>query len=133
MSRRPPRTPYQRYISSDGMEILVGRSARENDVLTFKVAGQTDFWFHVAATSGSHVIVLNPDNLTRLPRDTLREAAELAAVNSKSRGGGKVAVNYTLRRNVSKQRGAPAGQVQIRRQDTTRVFPANCSLEPEEE
>ena len=35
--------------------------------------------FHVAAESGSHVVVRNPANLDRLPRETLRFAASLAA------------------------------------------------------
>lgn len=129
-SQRPQqRVPYKRFLSSDGFEILVGRNARDNDVLTFKVAGQHDFWLHVAATSGSHVIVVNPDKLNRLPRTTLQEAAELAALNSKSRNGGSVAVNYTQRNNVRKERGAPAGQVMLQRRQTINVSPQNSSLE----
>ncbi|MBM4320635.1 MAG: DUF814 domain-containing protein, partial [Deltaproteobacteria bacterium] len=63
--------------SSDGFSILVGRTAQDNDELTFAVAGQNDFWLHVAATTGSHVIVRNPAGLGRLPRRTLQEAAAL--------------------------------------------------------
>ncbi len=129
-TQRPPqKTPYKRYVSSDGYDILVGRSARDNDVLTFKVANQHDFWLHVAATSGSHVIVRNPEKLNRLPRTTLQEAAELAALNSKSRNGGRVAVNYTQRHNVRKERGAPAGQVMLQRRQSINVSPQNASLE----
>lgn len=110
--------------SSDGFEILVGRSAADNDELTFAEAGQNDFWLHVAATSGSHVIVRNPGGLTRLPRSTLDEAAALAAYHSKSRNAGRVAVHWTLRRNVHKERGAPAGQVLLDRYETVKVRPA---------
>ncbi|MBN2494273.1 MAG: DUF814 domain-containing protein [Deltaproteobacteria bacterium] len=117
------REAYRRYLSSDGFEILVGRSAADNDLLTFRVAAQEDFWLHVADSSGSHVIVRNPDRLERLPRQTLREAAGLAAHFSKSRKGGRVAVHYTQRRFVRKERGAPAGQVQLKRFDTLRVSP----------
>jgi len=69
----------RRFESPDGMVVLVGKSAADNDTLTFKVAAQTDFWMHVAGESGSHVVVRNPDNLESLPRETLRFAASLAA------------------------------------------------------
>ena len=114
----------ERYRSAEGFDILVGTSARANDRLTFRLARPDDFWLHVAATSGSHVVVRNPDNLPRLPRQTLRQAAALAAHHSKGRAGGRVAVDVTRVRFVSKARGAPAGQVQIRRHDTLQVSPA---------
>jgi predicted ribosome quality control (RQC) complex YloA/Tae2 family protein len=107
--------------SSDGFCVLVGRSAQKNDVLTFHIARQNDFWFHVAATSGAHVIVCNPDNLSRLPKATLRQAAALAVWHSKSRTGGRVAVHCARVREVSKKRGSPAGQVILRRFESVRV------------
>lgn len=124
--------PYRTYWSSEGFEILVGKSARDNDVLTFKVANQTDFWLHVAPTSGSHVIVRNPDNLAKLPKATLREAAALAVYYSKSRDGGRVAVNYTQCRYVHKGRKAPAGQVQLQRHQSVKVSPNERPPEAEE-
>ncbi len=105
------------FTSSDGFEILVGKSASDNDHLTFRVAGQNDFWFHVAPTSGSHVVVRNPDGLNRLPKDTVRQAARLAAWYSKSRGGKKVAVHYTRARFVSKPRSSPPGTVSLKKHD----------------
>ena len=52
--------------SPDGMIVLVGRTARDNDVLSLKLAAPRDFWFHVAGESGSHVVVRNPDTLDAL-------------------------------------------------------------------
>jgi predicted ribosome quality control (RQC) complex YloA/Tae2 family protein len=118
------RKGYWTYTSSDGFEILVGRTASENDDLTFHVASQDDFWLHVAPTSGSHVVVRNRDHLQRLPRTTLDEAASLAAWYSKSRNAGRIAVHWCLRRNVHKQRGAPAGQVTLDRFEQVKVRPA---------
>ncbi|MCB9639928.1 MAG: DUF814 domain-containing protein [Myxococcales bacterium] len=115
--------PYRLYTSTDGFEILVGKNARDNDVLTFKIAKQHDLWLHVAPTSGSHVIVRNPDNLDRLPKSTIKEAAALAAFFSRSRDGGRVDVHYTQRRNVRKAKGAPAGQVQLIQFETIKVAP----------
>ena len=122
---------YLQFFSSEGFEILVGKSANDNDTLTFKVGSQNDFWLHAAATSGSHVIVRNPDNLERLPKKTLRQAAALAAYYSKNKAGGKVAVSYTQRRFVTKSRGAPAGQVNLKKQQTIQVSPKERPAEPE--
>jgi predicted ribosome quality control (RQC) complex YloA/Tae2 family protein len=117
------RKGYWTYRSSDGFEILVGRTAAENDDLTFGVAAQDDFWLHVAPTPGSHVVVRNPDHLDRLPRTTLDEAAMLAAWYSKCRTAGRVAVHWCRRRDVRKERGSPAGQVMLNRFDAVKVRP----------
>src|SRR5690349_4100193 len=78
----------RRFLSPDGLIVLVGRTAADNDLLTFKLGAARDFWLHVSGASGSHVVVRNPDNLERLPRETLRFAAALAAGYSKARAAG---------------------------------------------
>ncbi len=103
------------------MEILVGRTARDNDALTFRIASQRDFWLHVAGSPGSHVIVRNPEGLTSLPRETLRFAATLAARHSKARDAGRVSVHVAQVKDVSRPRGAPAGQVSLKRYRSVRV------------
>jgi predicted ribosome quality control (RQC) complex YloA/Tae2 family protein len=117
------RKGYWTYQSSDGFQILVGRTAAENDDLTFHVALQDDFWLHVAPTPGSHVVVSNPDHVQRLPRSTLDEAASLAAWYSKCRTTGRVSVHWCRRRDVHKQRGAPAGQVTLDHFEQVKVRP----------
>jgi predicted ribosome quality control (RQC) complex YloA/Tae2 family protein len=111
----------RRFVSPDGMEILVGRTARDNDALTFRIASQRDFWLHVAGCPGSHVIVRNPEGLASLPRETLRFAATLAARHSKAREGGQVSVHVAQVKDVSKPRGAPAGQVSLKRYRSVRA------------
>lgn len=111
----------RRFTSPEGMEVLVGRSAAANDLLTFRVASQRDFWLHVAGTSGSHVVVKNPEGLESLPRQTLLFAARLAAVHSKARAGGQVSVHLARVKDVKKPRGAPPGQVTLQRYRTVRV------------
>ena len=113
----------RRFDSPDGMEILVGRTASDNDVLTFKIAAQKDFWMHVAGESGSHVVVRNPDGLKALPRETLRYAAALAARYSKAKNAGKVAVHVARVKDVSKPRGLPAGKVTLSRYKSVKVEP----------
>ena len=111
--------------SPDGLVILVGKNAKDNDAVTFKLARDRDFWFHVAAQSGSHVVVLNPDKLERLPKATEALAAGLAAYYSGARSGGQVAVHMAQRREVSKPRGAPAGQVTLRRFKSVKARPVS--------
>ena len=113
----------RRIVSPDGLTILVGKGARDNDVLTLKLAGPRDYWLHVAGESGSHVVVRNPENLSRLPRETQQLAAALAAGYSKARGGGRCAVHLARKADVSKPRGLPAGKVVVARFQTVHAKP----------
>ncbi|HEX8708920.1 MAG TPA: NFACT family protein [Pyrinomonadaceae bacterium] len=102
----------RRYRSSDGYEILVGRAARDNDQLTFRIARPHDLWLHAADYAGSHVIVRNPTR-TDIPHRTIIEAAQLAAAFSRARRDAKVDVHYTPRKLISKPRGAVPGLVRM--------------------
>ncbi|MCS6873102.1 MAG: NFACT family protein [Pyrinomonadaceae bacterium] len=113
----------RRFLSSDGMEILVGRGAKENDYLTFRIAKSLDFWFHAADYPGSHVVVRNPRRFESLPQKTLIEAAEIAAFYSQARGQPKVAVNYTQKKFVNKPKSAPHGLVSLSKFKTILVEP----------
>jgi predicted ribosome quality control (RQC) complex YloA/Tae2 family protein len=115
----------RRYVSPDGFVVLVGKTAEDNDVLSLKLGAPYDVWLHVAAESGSHVVVRNPDGLARVPRDTLRFAAALAARYSKARHAGRVAVHVTTCADVSKPRGFPPGKVTLKRYTTVHTSPAN--------
>lgn len=117
------RSVARRFVSPDGMTVLVGRAASDNDVLSLKLGAPRDFWLHVAAGPGSHVVVRNPEGLIRLPRDTERFAAALAARHSKARHGGRVAVHVTTCSEVSKPRGAPPGQVALGRFHSVQAAP----------
>jgi predicted ribosome quality control (RQC) complex YloA/Tae2 family protein len=103
----------RRYRSSDGYEVIVGRGARENDELTFRVARSYDTWMHAADYPGSHVVVRARGKDDTIPHRTLVEAARLAAHFSQARDDAKVAVNYTQRKFVSKPRGAAPGLVYL--------------------
>ncbi|HYX42458.1 MAG TPA: NFACT family protein [Pyrinomonadaceae bacterium] len=100
------------YRSSDGYEILVGRGARANDQLTFRLARPHDLWLHAADYPGSHVVVRNPQR-TEIPQRTVIEAAQLAAHYSQAKQDAKVAVHYTQRKFVAKPKGAAPGLVRI--------------------
>jgi len=119
--------------SPDGMIVLVGKTARDNDVLSLKLAAPRDFWFHVAGESGSHVVVRNPDNLDALPRETKRFAASLAAGYSKARRGGKVAVHMARAGDVTKSRGLAPGKVHLRRFTSVHASPIRLDDEGEQQ
>jgi predicted ribosome quality control (RQC) complex YloA/Tae2 family protein len=108
----PARLPWHTFASSDGLPILVGRSARDNDRLTFQQARGNDVWLHVEDHTGSHVVIRAPKG-AQMPRRTLEEAALLAAHYSDARGEAVVAVRWTERKHVRKPRGAPPGAVTV--------------------
>lgn len=108
----------------EGFEILVGKGARENDELSLRVARPRDLWLHAAGYAGSHVVIRLPDGEDDAPRSVIERAAELAAWHSKAREArGKVAVHLCRAGDVRKRRGAPPGEVVIRRHETVRVYP----------
>lgn len=95
------------FISSDGIDIYVGKNNIQNDYLTLKFASKTDTWLHTKNIPGSHVIITS----TEIPDTTLLEAATLATFYSKGKGSTKVPVDYTQVRNVKKPSGSKPGMV----------------------
>ncbi len=118
------------FESPDGMIVLVGRAAADNDILSLKLAAPRDFWLHVASGSGSHVVVRNPEGLERMPRTTQDFAAALAARYSKARAGGRVAVHLTKASQVGKRRGMAPGKVTIARFKTVFGRPSEVEDSP---
>lgn len=116
------------YMMSDGWEILVGKTARDNDHLSIRVGKPADFWFHVAGMPGSHVVARHPKRPDRCPRDVKQLAGGLAAFFGKGKNGGKVAIHWTTCKNVSKRRGAPPGQVQLKKFETLMASPIDPAV-----
>lgn len=102
----------RRYRSSDGYEVIVGRSARDNDQLTFRVARPNDLWLHAGDYPGSHVIVRNSSR-NEIPHRTIIEAAQLAAKFSQASKDSKVTIHYTQRKFLTKPKGGAAGLVRM--------------------
>ena len=112
----------RQFMSSDGFEILVGKKAKDNDYLTFRVAKSLDLWLHAADYPGSHVVVKNP-NRKEIPTRTLIESAQLAAFYSDARETPKAAVNYTQKKFVNKPKRAAPGLVSLASFKTILVVP----------
>jgi len=110
------------YLLPGGFRVLVGRTDRDNDVLSLRLAGRDDYWLHVRSLPGSHVLLKAPEG-TEADRRTLEAAAAIAAYHSKARRAGVVSVSCTRARNVSKPRGAKPGSVEIRQETVLKVRP----------
>ena len=113
----------RRYRSSDGYEVVVGRTARDNDNLTFRVARPNDLWLHAGDYPGSHVIVRNASR-REIPQRTVIEAAQLAARFSQASNDSKVIIHYTPRKFLSKPKGSAPGLVRMSSFKTIAVKPA---------
>ncbi|MGH2405665.1 MAG: NFACT family protein, partial [bacterium] len=104
-----------------GDRVRVGRSAQENDHLTFEVARPDDLWLHARGMPGAHVIL---SGASRAPAEAAIEAAaQIAAHYSAGRDAGKVPVDVTHRRFVRRVRGGRPGQVLYTNERTVTVAP----------
>lgn len=121
--REIARKPYREARSSDGWRILVGRSAKDNDALSLRIARGRDLWMHARDVSGSHVIIWREGRDDVIPERTLYEAAVLAAQYSSAKNDTTVDVGYTERKHISKPKGAPSGSVQVAAMRTLLVKP----------
>lgn len=116
------------FVSSDGFDIYVGRNNTQNDYLTLKLANSSDLWFHTKDIHGSHTVIklgLDKD----VPKQTILEAASLAAYYSKARESSQVPVDYTTIKNVRKPNGAKPGMVIYEHYNTVYIKPELLSVD----
>lgn len=114
------RGPFRRFVSTDGLPIFVGRNARENDELTFRLAKSDDLWLHARGTPGSHVVV-RLEKGAEPPAETVRDAATLALLYSDLKKSGKGDVIYTKRKWVKKAKGQAPGAVVVTQEKSLHV------------
>lgn len=114
----------EKFLSSDGTPIYVGKNNRQNDYLTQRLANRRDIWLHTKDIPGSHVVIRseNPS------KETLLEAAILAAYHSKAQYSESVPVDYTEIRYVNKPRGAKPGFVTYVKERTLYVTPDQTTV-----
>ena len=108
-----PRMPYWTFVSVDGIDIRVGRTSSDNDSVSCdpQCRDSRDWWMHAAGCPGSHVVIRYTGD--DLPKETMIDAAVLAAANSKANQVGRAPVSLVRCRQVSKPRGAKPGLVQL--------------------
>ncbi|MEI8306658.1 MAG: NFACT RNA binding domain-containing protein [Chloroflexales bacterium] len=108
-------------LSSDGFGIAVGRSARQNEDVTFRIGRVDDIWLHARGVHGAHVIVRSGGR--EVPERTLEEAAGLAAHFSQAASEAAVEIDICRRALVRKVVGGPPGLVTYRAERTLRAAP----------
>lgn len=122
--KKPTKPEPEKFISSTGTAISVGKNNKQNDYLTFKIGKRHEVWLHTKDIPGSHVVIHaeNPDEAT------LKEAAILSAYFSKARESASVPVDYTQIRHVKKPSGAKPGFVIYFEQKTLYVTPDEATV-----
>lgn len=95
------------FVSSDGIDIYVGKNNLQNDYLSLKFANKNHLWLHAKDIPGSHVIVCAFD----VPDSTLEEAAIIAGYYSKGKDSAKLPIDYTKVKELKKPNGAKPGMV----------------------
>jgi len=114
--------PYKTYHYL-GYKILVGKSARANEELTFKTGKKDDLWLHAKDVAGSHVIIQQRPG-QNYPVPVIERAAALAAFYSKRKTDSLCPVMYTQRKFVRKIKGAAPGMVKVEKETVIMVVPA---------
>jgi len=117
------RAMYRTYTVSGDWQVLVGKSNRDNDVLSHRIAKPDDLWFHAHQAAGSHVVLRRAGRKDEPDRQAILEAAAIAAFHSKAGRSSKVAVSYTEKRHVRKPRGAKPGLAVLKREKVVMVRP----------
>lgn len=109
--KEPPK-PYLEFLSDARLPIWVGKSAANNDLLTFQWAHGNDYWLHAMGIPGSHVVIHSGSN--EVDEETLQDAIQLALYYSKAKMSGKGEVCVTQKKHVSKL--GVSGKVQVAKQ-----------------
>ncbi|WP_182199103.1 Rqc2 family fibronectin-binding protein [Paraliobacillus salinarum] len=123
-NNKPKKPEPEKFMSSDGTTIYVGRNNKQNEYLTTRLAARTDIWLHTKDIPGSHVVIRG----NTPSEETLAEASQLAALFSKAKSSSSVPVDYTEIRYVKKPNGAKPGYVTYDNQKTLFVTPNESFL-----
>lgn len=107
-----PRKAYRSFRGCRGSEIRVGRTAKDNDRLSFRECRGNDLWLHTSDTPGSHVVLRLPGRAEPDPEEVI-DAALLAMHFSPLRGKGGAGIWVCRCKELRKPKGAPAGLVQM--------------------
>jgi len=124
----PSRLLPRRYLTSDGLEVWVGRSDEGNDYLTTRLARGSDLFFHVEGHPGSHTI-LCVNGRKDPPQESLLEAGELAVQFSKLKDAYKATLHITPIKHVHKPKGAKPGLVYVNKGKTLQLRRDKARLE----
>ncbi|MBI5021509.1 MAG: DUF814 domain-containing protein [Ignavibacteriales bacterium] len=115
--------PFRIFTVAGGFEVWVGKSSANNDLLTTKFCKPQDLWFHARGAGGSHTVLKIPRGTENIPRESIKQAASIAAYYSKMRKASNVPVAYCERKYVRKPKGVAEGTVYLEREEVIFVPP----------
>ena len=108
-SKKPSKPNVDRYLTENGIELVVGKNNLQNDYISHKLGKRYEWWFHAKNMPGSHVLVRSSED--KLEELEIRAAANLAAYFSRGKNSSSVAIDYTQIKNLKKVPGMPLGFV----------------------
>lgn len=111
-----------KHVDIEGFRILIGRNAKNNDLLTQRHSFKDDLWLHARDVTGSHVLVKYRAGKP-FPKTVIERAAELAAWYSKRRTDSLCPVIVTPKKFVRKLKGLAEGQVVVEKESVVMVVP----------
>ncbi len=111
-----------KHVEIEGFRILIGRNAKNNDLLTQRHSFKDDLWLHARDVTGSHVLVKYRAGKP-FPKTVIERAAELAAWYSKRRTDSLCPVIVTPKKFVRKLKGLAEGQVVVEKESVIMVVP----------
>jgi predicted ribosome quality control (RQC) complex YloA/Tae2 family protein len=111
-----------KYFKFEGYEILVGRNAKNNDLLTQRYARKDDMWLHARDVAGSHVVIRKQAG-KNFPITVIERAAGLAAYFSKRKSDTLCPVIVTPKKFVRKTRDLGDGQVIVEKEEVIMIEP----------
>ncbi len=107
----------------EGWQVLVGKNARNNDLLTQKFSYKEDLWLHAKDVTGSHVLIKYKPG-SKFPKYVVEKAAQLAAYYSQRKTDSLCPVIVTPKKFVRKPKGATPGAVAIDKEEVILVQPS---------
>ncbi|WP_028667167.1 NFACT RNA binding domain-containing protein [Runella zeae] len=124
LSDAPIVSPTQlfKHTEFEGYVILIGKNAKNNDLLTKKYAYKEDLWLHARDVAGSHVVVKYKAG-KKIPNSVVERAAQIAAWYSKRRNETLCPVIVTPKKFVRKPKGLPEGEVILDKEEVVMVQP----------
>ena len=124
LSDTPVLSPTQlfKHTEFEGYVILIGKNAKNNDLLTKKFTYKDDLWLHARDVAGSHVVVKYKAG-KKFPNSVIERAAQLAAWYSKRRTETLCPVIVIPKKFVRKPKGLPEGEVILDKEEVVMVEP----------
>ncbi|MCK4907363.1 MAG: DUF814 domain-containing protein [Spirochaetes bacterium] len=104
--------PY-RIIEKEEFSMYIGKNARGNEYVTFRVASGNDLWFHTHNYPGSHLVLKRKNKAYKYTASDIHEAAVAALYYSTAKKYFREEVIYTEAKNIKSIKGAALGQVSL--------------------